>query len=49
MEQKGDGYHQRVRKGFLELAQQRRNFVVVDAIGDIEMVHKKVIETVEKI
>ena len=49
MEQKGDGYHQRVRKGFLELAQQQRNFVVVDAVGDIEMVHKKVIEIVEKI
>jgi len=49
MEQKGDGYHQRVRKGFLELAQKQKNFFVIDAAQDIDAVHKKVIETVEKI
>jgi len=50
MEQKGDGYHQKVREGFLKLAREQENFVVVDAAGDIKTVHKKVIEViVEKI
>jgi dTMP kinase len=49
MEQKGDGYHQRVREGFLELAQQQKNFFVIDAAQDIDTVHKKIIGTVEKI
>ena len=47
MEQKGEGYHQKVRDGFLKLAQQREGFVVIDAAGDIETVHKKVIKAVE--
>ena len=49
MEQKGDGYHQKVREGFLKLAQEQKNFFVIDATQDIDAVHKKVIETVEKI
>ena len=49
MEAKGDGYHERVRDGFLKLAGQRKNFAVVDGTGDIETVHKKVIEVVEKV
>ena len=49
MEQKGDGYHQRVREGFLELAKSRKDFVVIDGTGDIETVHKQVIDIVEKI
>ena len=49
IEQKGDGYHQKVRDGFLELAQKQKNFFVVDASGDIETVHRKVIEIVEKV
>jgi dTMP kinase len=44
MEKKGDGYHQRVREGFLELAKNSENFAVVDAAEDIETVHKKVLE-----
>lgn len=48
IEQKGDGYHQRVREGFLKLVQKQKNFFVVDASGNIETVHKKVIEIVEK-
>ena len=48
MEQKGDGYHQRVREGFLQLAEQQENYLVLDATGDIEKVHKKLIEVVEK-
>lgn len=49
MERKGDGYHQKVREGFLKLAQEQKNFFVIDATQDIDAVHKKIIETVEKI
>ena len=49
MEQKGDSYHQKVREGFLKLADQQENFVMVDATGDIETVHKKVIEVIKKV
>lgn len=47
IEQKGDSYHQRVRDGFLQLAKQQENFLVVDAAADIETVHKKVIDVVK--
>ena len=47
MEQKGDGYHQKVREGFLQLAKEQENFLAVDASGDIETVHKKIIEVVK--
>lgn len=47
MEQKGDGYHQRVREGFLQLAKQQENFLVVDAAAEVETVHKKVIDVVK--
>jgi dTMP kinase len=49
MERKGDGYHQKVREGFLKLAREQKDFFVIDATQDIDAVHKKVIETVEKI
>lgn len=49
MEQKGDGYHERVREGFLKLAKGRDGFAVVEASEDIEKVHKKVLEIVERI
>jgi len=48
MEAKGDGYHHKVREGFLQLASKQKNFVVVDAAGDVETVRKKVIEAVQK-
>jgi thymidylate kinase len=48
MEQKGDGYHKKVREGFLQLAKDRASFAVIDASGDIETVHKKIVEIVEK-
>ena len=48
MEQKGNGYHQRVREGFLKLAKSQDDFVVIDATKDIQTAHKKVIEIVEK-
>ena len=48
MEQKGDGYHKKVREGFLELAKQRKNFVVVNASDDIDTVHKRILTIIEK-
>ena len=47
MEAKGDGYHQKVREGFLQLAKEREDFVVVDATRDIETVNKNVIEKIK--
>lgn len=49
MEAKGDSFHRKVREGFLKLAQIQNNFIVADAAGDIETVHKKVIEVIEKV
>jgi dTMP kinase len=49
IEQKGDGYHQRVREGFLQLAEQQENFLVVDATGDIETVHKKILQLISEV
>jgi dTMP kinase len=49
MEQKGDGYHQRVREGFLKLAKQCEGFVVVNASGDIDTVHKRILTIIEKL
>jgi dTMP kinase len=46
MEQKGDAYRERVREGFLRLAEMENSFAVIDATGDIETVHKRVVETV---
>ncbi len=49
MEQKGDGYHQRVREGFLQLAEQQENFLVVDAAADVETVHKQILQLISKV
>ncbi len=49
MEQKGDGYHQKVREGFLQLAKQQENFLVADATGDIETVHKKILQLISEV
>ncbi len=46
IERKGDGYHQIVREGFLELAKTQKHFAVIDVSGDIEAVHKKVLEII---
>jgi len=48
MEQKPAGYHRKVREGFLALAGGQDGFVVVDAVSDIETVHKHIVETLEK-
>ena len=49
MEQKGNDYHRRVREGFLRLAKERRDFIVVDASGDIKSTHEKVMKIIKKI
>ncbi|MDD5327257.1 MAG: dTMP kinase [Phycisphaerae bacterium] len=48
MEQKGEGYHKKVREGFLKLAEGRSDFAVIDSADDIETVHKKIINSIEK-
>jgi dTMP kinase len=48
MEQKGDNYHKKVREGFLKLAKSRKDFVIINAADDIEIVFKQVINIVEK-
>jgi dTMP kinase len=44
MEAKSREYHQKVRDGFLQLAKEKKNFLVVDGTSDIEVVHQKVIK-----
>jgi dTMP kinase len=48
MEQKGDSYHKKVREGFGKIARSEKNFVVVNAADNIDAVHKKVTETIDK-
>ncbi len=41
-------FHQRVRAGFLQLARESpKRFVVIDAQGDVEQVHHRVVHSVE--
>lgn len=49
MEAKGDGYHQKVREGFLQLADECDDFQVVDATGDIESVHQKIVQLISEV
>lgn len=46
MEQKGDSYHEQVRRGFLQLAEGRKGFAVVDARQPMDAVHQAVKEMV---
>ena len=48
MEAKGDGYHQKVREGFLQLAKEKKNVLVVDAVAGIETVHKKILQLISE-
>jgi len=48
MERKGDGYHNRVRAGFLKLAEGRPDFVVVDATGSMEATHREIVTVVQE-
>jgi thymidylate kinase len=47
VERKGAKYHQRVREGFLELVSTRHDFALVDASGDTQAVHERVIQTLQ--
>jgi len=49
MEAKGDGYHQKVREGFLQLAEEHENVLVVNAAGDIETIHKKILQLISEV
>jgi len=46
MEAKSEEYHQKVREGFLQLAGERDDFLVVGAAGDVDSVQAKVVEQV---
>jgi dTMP kinase len=46
MEQKGKEYHEKVRKGFLELATSGTNVAVIDAGKEVEEVHGHVLKLV---
>lgn len=46
MEQKGDGYHKKVREGFLKLADEFENFIVINASESVEQVHQSIIEKI---
>jgi len=48
MEAKGDGYHKKVREGFLRLAKERKDFVVVESADDIQTVHKKILQLISE-
>jgi dTMP kinase len=47
MERKGEGYHSRVRQGFLTLAKGGPDFVVIDASGDVDAVHREIVKVVQ--
>lgn len=49
MEQKGDHYHRKVREGFLKLAKDRPDFVVVDSSLGVDAVHKQVVQAVGRL
>ena len=49
MEAKGDGYHQKVREGFLQLAEEHKNVLVIDAAAGIESVHKKILQLISEV
>jgi dTMP kinase len=44
MEQKGGGYHQKVRQGFLKLAERILGTVIIDAAEEIGKVHENVVD-----
>jgi len=48
MEQKGHKFHQRVRDAFLELADMRDDFEVIDGSSSIREVHRKICEVIER-
>jgi len=49
MEAKPRQYHQKVRDGFVQLAKEQEDFLVVDATGDIETVQKKILKLISEV
>ena len=49
MEAKGDGYHKKVREGFLRLTKERKDFMVVESADDIQTVHKKILQLISEV
>jgi len=47
MENKGQAYHKNVRQAFVDLAQGREDFAVIDARGSIDQVHQRICEVIE--
>ena len=48
MEAKPREYHQKVREGFLKLASEQKNFLIVDGTDGIETVHKKILQLISE-
>lgn len=48
MEQKGNAYHEEVRQGFLTLAGNRPDFVVVNSVQAVEIVKSQLMDALEK-
>jgi dTMP kinase len=48
MEAKSHRYHQKVRKGFLQLAKEK-NFLVVDGSDNAEKVHQKILKLISEV
>jgi len=49
MEAKGNGYHAKVRQGFLQFAEEHENVLVVDATAEIETVHKNILQLISEV
>jgi dTMP kinase len=47
MENKGQKYHRQVRQAFVDLANEREDFLVVDASGTIDQVHQRICEVMK--
>ena len=48
MEAKPRQYHQKVRDGFIALAEKRKDFFVIDSSNEIEKTHSQIIKVIEK-
>jgi dTMP kinase len=49
IEQKDLAYHQRVREGFLKLAEREERIMVIDATQEIDVIHRVVLHAVGKL
>ena len=48
MERSGDDFYNRVREGYLELANNESRFRVIDGMEDINIIYKKIINEIVK-